>query len=188
MSSPSGHTPSGRADARRNAERVREVALDLLARRGSDTTVMDIAREAGVGKATVYRNFPTKGALLAFAAEHHGRWLVDRLDTAIAATDAWAGFVELVRDTMLRINTAPILLEAMGSHEEPQPAIGAALNERLEALVKRLVDGRLTRPDLTVDDLGMLIIGCSDFLARRSASPDDVARAAELVVAAIARR
>ncbi|HEY0248495.1 MAG TPA: helix-turn-helix domain-containing protein [Gryllotalpicola sp.] len=177
-----------RADAVRNAGRVQEVALELLATRGSETTIMDIAREAGVGKATVYRNFPTKAALLAFAAEHHGRWLVDRLDAAIADPNAWGGFVELVRDTMARIRTAPILLEALRPHDGPEPAVGDTVNARLQRLVASLHAADAIRPGVTVEDLGMLIIGTSEYLASRSATAADTDRAAELILAAVAAR
>ncbi len=174
-----------RADARRNAVRVQEAALVMLARHGVDATVMDIAREAGVGKATVYRNFATKEALLSFAAEHHGRWLVERLDATIAADAGWEGFTALVRDTMVRIRTSPMLLEALRPHEGPEPEVGAAIAERLTVLVDTLRDQEWMRADATPDDLGLLIIGSSEYLAARSAGEEQCLRAAELIVDAL---
>ena len=53
-----------RADAERNRERVLEHATRLLARdRGA--AVEEIAHAAGVGRATLYRHFPTRMDLLA---------------------------------------------------------------------------------------------------------------------------
>jgi len=175
-----------RADARRNAERVQRVALEVLERRGSEATVMDVAREAGVGKATVYRNFPTKASLLAFAAEHHGRWLLDRIDATLAASDE-DRFAALIRDTMLRIRSAPILLESLRPHDGPEPPVGGAVSERLSRVVEAGIAAGRLRPDTTVDDLGLLIIGASEYLAARGASEVDALRAAELIARAVGR-
>jgi AcrR family transcriptional regulator len=53
-----------RADARRNLERILEAARAAFAERGLDVGVEEIARRAGVGKATFFRRFPTKDALV----------------------------------------------------------------------------------------------------------------------------
>lgn len=181
-----GAAPSRtRSDARRNAERVNAAALHMVAQHGSDATVMDIAREAGVGKATVYRNFPTKAALLAFAAEHHGAWLVERLDAAIAADDGWAGFGELVADTVLRIRSTPILLEVLRPQSTPSVPVSELVDARLEALLATLRASGRMRPDATVADLGLLMIGVSEYLAERSAADEECLRGAELIVSAL---
>jgi AcrR family transcriptional regulator len=52
-----------RADARRNRERVLEVAIAAFAAEGLAVPVHEIARRAGVGTGTVSRHFPTKEAL-----------------------------------------------------------------------------------------------------------------------------
>ncbi|MFD1674896.1 TetR/AcrR family transcriptional regulator [Alicyclobacillus fodiniaquatilis] len=172
-----------RSDAQRNRERVREAALQVLAQQGSDATILDVARQAGVGKATVYRNFPTKAAILAFAVEHHGQWLVERLDSTIEANDGWAGFQALVRDTMLRIRREPILLEALrpSGTDASEPTVVHAINERLACVIQSLCEQGHLRPDVTVGDLGLLVIGTSQYLADTSAGTDECLRAAELV-------
>ena len=52
-----------RADARRNLERILQAAREAFAESGLDVGVEEIARRAGVGKATFFRRFPTKEAL-----------------------------------------------------------------------------------------------------------------------------
>ncbi len=100
-----------RKDARRNREAILDAARDLFAE-STDVPMCQVARHAGVGQATLYRNFPNRGALAAeilgehveqiaeFAAEHTGdpdaffvllRSLVDR------GVDLYA-LAELVRD------------------------------------------------------------------------------------------
>jgi AcrR family transcriptional regulator len=53
-----------RADARRNRERLLEVAVRAFTRDGPDVTLDAIAKEAGVGIGTLYRHFPTREALI----------------------------------------------------------------------------------------------------------------------------
>ena len=53
-----------RADARRNFDKLLAAAAAAFAQDGADASLEDIARRAGVGIGTLYRNFPTREALL----------------------------------------------------------------------------------------------------------------------------
>jgi len=53
-----------RADARRNYDKVVAAARQTFAERGNATSLEEIARRAGVGIGTLYRNFPNRQALL----------------------------------------------------------------------------------------------------------------------------
>ncbi|WP_333764268.1 TetR/AcrR family transcriptional regulator [Streptomyces sp. IBSBF 2390] len=53
-----------RADARRNYERLLEVAAEAFAEHGENASLDQIAKRAGVGSGTLYRHFPTRRALL----------------------------------------------------------------------------------------------------------------------------
>src|ERR1035437_6165829 len=53
-----------RADARRNYEKVVAAAREAFAERGDATSLEEIARRAEVGIGTLYRNFPSRQALL----------------------------------------------------------------------------------------------------------------------------
>ena len=56
--------PPKRADARRNYEQLIEAARGVFAEAGSNASLEEIARRAGVGIGTLYRHFPTRQALL----------------------------------------------------------------------------------------------------------------------------
>lgn len=56
--------PRPRADALRNRERIVTAAREMFVELGPDVPLDDIARRAGVGNATVYRNFPDREALV----------------------------------------------------------------------------------------------------------------------------
>jgi AcrR family transcriptional regulator len=53
-----------RADARRNYDKVLTAAREAFAEGGESTALEEIARRAGVGIGTLYRNFPNRQALL----------------------------------------------------------------------------------------------------------------------------
>lgn len=53
-----------RADARRNRDKILAAAMHAFATQGLDAHLERIASEAGVGSATLYRNFPTREALI----------------------------------------------------------------------------------------------------------------------------
>jgi AcrR family transcriptional regulator len=53
-----------RADARRNRDRLLEIAVRAFSQGGPDVTLESIAKEAGVGIGTLYRHFPTREALI----------------------------------------------------------------------------------------------------------------------------
>lgn len=53
-----------RADAQRNHERILEVAKQAFTRSGADTSLDDIAKQAGVGPGSLYRHFATREELL----------------------------------------------------------------------------------------------------------------------------
>jgi AcrR family transcriptional regulator len=57
-------TRSMRADARRNYELLLAAAVAEVARTGADASLEKIARDAGVGSATLHRHFPSRQALL----------------------------------------------------------------------------------------------------------------------------
>ena len=53
-----------RADAKRNRERILDVAKEVFTRDGAAASLDDIARQSGIGNATLYRHFPTRDALI----------------------------------------------------------------------------------------------------------------------------
>jgi AcrR family transcriptional regulator len=54
-----------RADAKRNRERILEVARQVFTRRGAEASMDEIAKRAKIGPGTLYRHFPTRDDLLA---------------------------------------------------------------------------------------------------------------------------
>ncbi len=120
-------SPTGalRADARRNRQRLLEIAHEAFVENGVSASMDDIARRAGVGSGTLYRHFPTRDALiLALVADDLERLatLADELRAANApdALERW--LAELVEHNRTYRGLAESIIAATG-----QPtALGAA--------------------------------------------------------------
>lgn len=57
-------SPVRRADAERNREKILAAARAAFADQEAEISMAEIARRAGIGMATLYRNFPSRQALL----------------------------------------------------------------------------------------------------------------------------
>ncbi|MFD0690061.1 TetR/AcrR family transcriptional regulator [Actinomadura fibrosa] len=79
-----------RADARRNREKILATAADMFAREGLDVHLERIAKEAGVGTATLYRNFPTREALVEAVYRNEVAQLCDAAPALLAADPPFA--------------------------------------------------------------------------------------------------
>ncbi|MGK4595883.1 TetR/AcrR family transcriptional regulator [Amycolatopsis sp. w19] len=69
-----------RSDAARNRAKILEAAEGLFAARpAADITMEDIAKAAGVGRATLYRRYPDRSAIAVALLDEHERELQERL-------------------------------------------------------------------------------------------------------------
>jgi AcrR family transcriptional regulator len=66
-----------RADAQRNRDKILTAAARVFAEEGLDAHLERIAKEAGVGSGTMYRNFPTREALIEAAYRNEVARLCD---------------------------------------------------------------------------------------------------------------
>src|SRR6187399_2408512 len=82
--------PAPRRLARAERERrILDVAAELFYARGVHEVGMDeLVRATGFGKATVYRLFPTKDALVGAYLERRSRTILTLIDRDIAERDA----------------------------------------------------------------------------------------------------
>jgi AcrR family transcriptional regulator len=147
-------TPLGRPRNPAKDVAVLEATRDLLVEAGyQGTTVVAIARRAGVGAPTIYRRWPSKEALVEDAAFGHSQPAPVPEPTGDLHTDlrAWvATFIEFLADPVTRA-ALPGLLAAYHLDEE----IYERLVLRSEADVRELMRGLLSAslPDLTGSDL-----------------------------------
>lgn len=153
-----------RADARRNRERILQVAFDAFAGEGLGVSVQEIARRAGVSTGTVSRHFPAKHDLFAAIVLDRAQRLVTAA-RALAATQppgpAFYQFIEVVALEGARNRAIADALAGIGF--DVQAAAGGADDDLMGAwsllLSSAQADGRV-RADVTIQDVKALVIGC----------------------------
>ena len=161
-----------RADAQRNRERILEVAKQAFTRSGADTSLDDIAKQAGVGPGTLYRHFPTREELLKAVYRNE----LENLATAgekfaetmppVEALRAW--LLLFVDGVAAKQIIAPALNRLVGDHKKVFEASYAQVHEAIRRLVKRAVKSGGIRKDLDPSDLLRVLVG----VANVASSPD----------------
>jgi len=161
-----------RRDAQRNRERILDVAKQAFSRSGVNTSLDDIAKEAGVGPGTLYRHFPTREELL----EAVYRTQVEKLAAAerkfaeslppVEALRAWMLlFVDHIAAKQI---IAPALNALVGDPKKVFEASYTQIWDAIRALVKRAIKSGEIRKDLDPIDLLRALIG----VANVATSPD----------------
>jgi AcrR family transcriptional regulator len=154
-----------RADAQRNRERILEAAKEAFTRSGANTSLDDIAKDAGVGAGTLYRHFPTREALL----EAVYRTEVEKLAAAQQRFAATMPPVEALRAWMLlfvdyiatKQIIAPALNALIGDSSKLFEGTRHHITGAIDALVNRAVKSGDMREDLEPFDLLRALIGVS---------------------------
>ncbi|MEU2332722.1 TetR/AcrR family transcriptional regulator [Streptomyces sp. NPDC006654] len=101
---PGSSARSSRKDARRNQQALLDAAAAVFVTSGVEAPVRDIAAEAGVGVATIYRHFPTRADLVVAVYRHQidacveaGPDLLAAGPTPYRALERWVGlFVDFL--------------------------------------------------------------------------------------------
>src|SRR5918994_7886707 len=90
-----------RADAARNVDKIINAARECFRDYGPDVPLQTIAATAGVGPATLFRNFSDKEQLVLAALNRQLRLTVDPVvDGALADIDAAAGLLRVMESLM----------------------------------------------------------------------------------------
>jgi AcrR family transcriptional regulator len=180
-----------RKDALRNRERLLLAADAMFREHGIEVSVGEIAAAAGVGRGTLFRNFPSKDALIAAVLAERigealalGRQLLETdPDDAEVTFKFVTGLVELQEQNraLLQSVTDDLLI----SVPELQRA-HTALLELLGALLARGKRAGAIRPEATATDLMMLIKGlCMYAPLDQPLPPATIVRHLDLVRAAM---
>lgn len=163
-----------RADARRNRQRVLEVAEAVFAGEGLDVPIDEIARRAGLGVGTLYRHFPTKEAL--FSAIVIGR--VERATrhaVALAAGEPGAAFFDLLAFLVAEGAAKKDFVAALaGAGIDVARSVALPRREFRGALAKLLARAQAAgavRGDVTVEEVLALVVGLFAAIDRHPAGP-----------------
>src|SRR5436853_632876 len=145
-----------RADAAGNRHRIVEAARAVFAERGLDAPLDEVARRAGVGRATLHRRFPTRDALVAAAFEERMAEYAEAARAALADPDPWTGFrgfVERVCAMQARDRGARDVLTMSFPHARGLEELRNRAYHDFVELVRRAQAAGQLRADFVPEDL-----------------------------------
>ena len=178
-------TTNLRKDAVRSRRAILDAARELY-RDDAEASFAEVAVEAGVGQATVYRHFADRRALLAALAAEDMEGLEERI---AADEEIGPGSLEaLLREVLAAQLRSQGMIAAIRAGEMEESQVQGLTDRVRDLFAPRLLAARVAgvvRPDLTLDDLLMVLsmvdgalAPLRDFEERKEAS----ARAFEIVL------
>lgn len=153
--------PQLRADARRNADQIRRAAIDAFQGRGLTVPLDEVAKAAGVSKATIFNRFGGRLGLIETVIEEVVTTelyaIIDRTRRLDDAGERLAYYITAIRDLQYRQPaTVDVMLEVYPDSPSLMEicTVAGAFNEQLVA------EGHahaMLRPEFTADDLHALL-------------------------------
>lgn len=179
-----------RADAERNRLRLIAAATEMFCSRGLDVGVGEIAEHAGVGRGTLFRNFPTKEHLIAAIVVQRMGELAQRGRARLADDDPGEALFALLQESVgSQQQTDRALFEALDDEWMDNDEIRAGHAELLavlDALVTRAQRAGAIRTDVGAIDVLCMTKGvCEASRHFEHLDPGIAARQFDLVRAAL---
>ena len=152
-----------RADSLRNREQLLATAKSAFTEAGVEVALEEIARRAGVGIGTLYRHFPTRGALLAAVygreveqlAEAAARLLAEK--RPIEALELW--FDEVIAYMATKRVVGPALRADPIEGAKAFAAGGPSIHQSFGRLLRAAAQAGEIRADLDETDVQRLLTG-----------------------------
>jgi AcrR family transcriptional regulator len=135
-------------------ERTRAVILDAAARvlgRYPDAAMADVADQAGVGRATLYRHFPTRESLLEGVADAATSELIEALDAANLEDLPLERAIARITSVFLRTGGKYAALMSQADHPQVDPETKERVSRPVRGVIARGISGGVLRSDLPGD-------------------------------------
>jgi AcrR family transcriptional regulator len=165
-----------RVDAERNRVALLDAAREVFAEQGLEAPLEEIALRAGVGIATLYRRFPTRGQLVAAALVDKIAQYAEAAEQALAIPDPWAAFASFVeRICELQADDRGLsdLLSMTLPTDDRIEHLRKVANQRVARLVARAkATGQLRQEFVAEDLLVLLVANASVVHVTRQDAPD----------------
>lgn len=147
-----GMARAPRADAQRNQRALLAAAAEVFVSSGVDAPVREIARQAGVGVATIYRHFPSRSELIVAVYRHQidfcataGPELLEARESPHAALAEW---IDLFVDFLV---TKHGLAEALHSDEGAFSGLHGEFIDRLVPVCADLLQAACEAGEVRAD-------------------------------------
>src|ERR1700755_1506637 len=150
-----------RADALRNYDALLAAGKSVFARLGVDAPFEDVAREAGVGRGSLYRHFPTRDHLFAAILQDRVDFLNATARELLDAPDAWQALSEWLRlfdqSAAEDGGMSARLASSLDDDGSPVATLCAPMKANFARLFERAKQEAPLRPDVTAIPLLAMI-------------------------------
>ena len=153
-----------RADAARNFDALLVAAREAFAEHGAEASLEDVARRAGVGIGTLYRNFPTRRHLFetVYANEVNDLSVVA---AELAGEPPWEALAGWLRRFAAYTLTKRAIREALeGEETDVFLACRQSMYDAATPLLERAQEAGEVRTDMSTDDLLRLVSGVNSMV------------------------
>ncbi|QTZ95225.1 TetR/AcrR family transcriptional regulator [Streptomyces auratus] len=151
-----------RSDAQRNRERILEVALAELTH-SADAPLSAIAKKAGVGQGTFYRNFPNRESLVLEVYRYEVQQVAEAasqlLETRTPEQALREWMDRLAQYAMAKAGLADAMRKATSARGSLAGLGHGPVTSAVALLLKANEDAGTIRPDVTPDDFVLAIAG-----------------------------
>ncbi len=153
-----------RSDAERNRQALLAAAATLFDECGPEVPLDEIARQAGVANATLYRHFPTRRELILSVYGREVADLADLADRRLAAAEPDQALADWLRAFVAHVATKRELAQALpdGPCDERDELFAewhATMHAAAQRLIERARDTGSIRPGVEATDLLTLATG-----------------------------
>jgi AcrR family transcriptional regulator len=159
---PTPHpSPAKRADAERNRAKILEVARSAFADSDTEVSMAEISRRAGVGMATLYRNFPDRRELLEALYTDEVDGVCQATDTVVGESPGRVLTAWLLRFFAFSTSKRHIAAELLTHGDTTNPVFGESRARVMAAgrpLLFAAQQAREFRHDLTLEQILDLIV------------------------------
>ena len=171
-----------RADARRNYDKLIGAAREAFTEEGGSASLEEIARRAGVGIGTLYRNFPTRQDLLEAVYVEEVEAVCQTAEN-LMGEPPWEALVAWLHRFLAYIVTkqalAQELFSYLGHDADVFRGCRTAFYAAGDKLLVRAQEAGAVRTDVSIDDVVMLVAGISKM---PSTSPDQITRILDIAL------
>ncbi|TNC18703.1 TetR/AcrR family transcriptional regulator [Amycolatopsis alkalitolerans] len=178
-----------RADARRNYERIINVAREAFTEHGPEAPLDDIARRACVGPGTLYRHFPNREALIEAVYRADIEKLAQRATELAEARSPGDALAEWVREQVGFVvqnhGLAATLKAAIDRDSETFALCKVMLNDAAAKIVKAAQEAGVLREDVQPRDIMLMAHGVG---AASQNSPDAAPRMVAVMLDGLRRQ
>ncbi|MFT3700065.1 MAG: helix-turn-helix domain-containing protein [Kofleriaceae bacterium] len=169
-----------RADAKRNLELLIAAADAEFSEHGADASLEDIAKRAGVGIGTLYRNFPTRDDLIARVLQVGNDSIVARGKELLKAKHPGDALAQWLRELVDHVTTYRGLIAAVAASYVAENgtqlcATCDTISDAGAALLKRAQDAGEIRADAEVREV-ILTAHSAAWIAEQTKDPTAVDR------------